>query len=81
MQSETHSELIPGSEKSNSNHVNNGKKKKNGQILNFRRKNGGIIRPTGIFFETFWANSSDGFEGLETFFGKKKTSLSLFHFL
>ena len=32
------------------------------------QKNGGIIRPKGIFFETFWANSSGGFEGLETFF-------------
>ena len=41
------------------------------QILNFRRKRGGTIRPDGIFFETCWANSSRGFEGLETFFKKK----------
>ena len=33
-----------------------------------------------FFFETFWANSSGGFEGPETFFEKKKfTSISL-HF-
>ena len=38
-----------------------------------------MIRPTD-FFETFRANSSGGFEGLETFFWKKKNSIS-FHFL
>ena len=54
--------------KTNSNHVN---KWKNVQILNFCRTNGRIIRPTGFFFcETFRANSSSGFEGLETFFWK-----------
>ena len=30
------------------------------------KKNGGQIRPKGLFFETFWANSSGGFEGPET---------------
>ena len=55
--------------------------------MNFRRKNGGIIRPTGIFFlvETCWTNSSGGFEGSETFFEKTFfTSISLhfpFHLL
>ena len=44
--------------------------------MNFRRNNGGIIRPKRIFFETFWANSSGWFEGSETFFTTKK---SLFH--
>ena len=53
----TPSDLIPWAQKI-----------ENGQILHFRRKNGGIIRPKGIFFETFWANSSGGFKGLETFF-------------
>ena len=43
---------------------------KNGQILNFFRESGGIIRPTEIFFETFWVHSSGGFEGPETFLGK-----------
>ena len=52
----------------------------NGQILHFSRKQGGIIRLKGIFFETFWANSSGGFEGSETFFFCQKiTSISL-HF-
>ena len=44
------------------------------------QKNGGIIRPTMIFFETFSANSSRGFEGPQTLFGKKKSPLSLFIF-
>ena len=46
------------------------------------QKNGGIIRPTMIFFffETFSANSSGGFEGPQTLFGKKKSPLSLFIF-
>ena len=35
------------------------------------KKNGGIIRPRGFFFETFWANSPGRFGGLETFFKKK----------
>ena len=43
-------------------------------------KNEGIIRPTGIFFETFWANSSGGFEGLETFLERFFSPLSLFIF-
>ena len=68
-------------EKSNSNHVNNWI---NGQILNFRRKNGGIIRPRGfVFFETFWANLSGGFQDSQTFFKNiifSLTSISL-HFL
>ena len=29
-----------------------------------------------IFFEKFWANSSGGFEGLETFFEKNHLYLS-----
>ena len=49
------------------------------------KKNGRIIRPKGIFFETFWANSSGGFGGSQTFFRKKSvfhlvSSLSLFTF-
>ena len=77
-----HSELIPRARKIE---FESCKEMKNGQILNFRKKSGGIIRPTVIFFffETFSANSSGGFEGLETFFGKKVTSISLhfpFHF-
>ena len=62
---------FPGPKKSNSNHVN---KWKNGQILHFCRKKGGIIRLKEIFFETFWANSSGGFE---TFFLEKFTSFHL----
>ena len=73
--------MQPGtfSEKSNLNH----EKLSDSELS---KKNGGIIRPKGIFFfETFWANSSGGFEGSETFFAKKKSSflssLCLFHFL
>ena len=42
------------------------------------KKNGGIIRPKGIFFETFWANSSGGFEGPQTFLAKIHLFFSLF---
>ena len=41
------------------------------------QKNGGLILPKGIFFETFWATSSTGFEGLETFFLDLFTSFHL----
>ena len=50
---------------------------KNGQILHFCRKMDEQIVRRGFFFETFWANSSGGFEGSETLFGKKN-HLSLF---
>ena len=43
--------------------------------MNFRKKNGGLIRPKWIFF-----NSSGGFGGSQTFFTKKKSPLSLFIF-
>ena len=53
------------------------------------KKNGGIIRPKGFFFfETFWANSSGGLEGPETFVGKNllfhlfsSSSLFIFSFI
>ena len=35
----------------------------------------------GFFFETFWANSSGGFEGSETFFFEKKFTSISFHLL
>ena len=35
------------------------------------KKNGGLIRPKGIFFETCWPNSSGGFVGSQTFFQEK----------
>ena len=40
------------------------------------------IRPKGFFFETFWANSSGGFEGSEILHNKILISIShfLFHF-
>ena len=85
MRSPTHSELIHPARKIEFESCKKLKKKQNGQILNFRRKNGGIIRSKGIFFETFWANSSGGFEGSQTFKKKKKLSsrfISIFlHFL
>ena len=39
------------------------------------KKNGGI---KGYLFETFWENSSVGFEGPQTFFGKKNIFFHLF---
>ena len=44
------------------------------------KKNGGIIRPKGIVFETFWANSPGGFEGSQTFFKKNILHLHLSSF-
>ena len=62
----THSDLIPGAQKI---------ERPDSGLL---QKNGGIIRLKGIFFETFWTNSSGGFEGSETFFGKNHLYLSSF---
>ena len=62
------------------------KNRKNGQIVNFRRKMEEQFVRKGFVFETFWANSSGGFEGPQTFFNKKTfffhffSSLSLFIF-
>ena len=50
VRAETHSELIPRARKIEFESC----KQKHGQILNFRRKNGGIIRPTGIFFRNMF---------------------------
>ena len=47
---------------------------KNGQILNFFEE----ICPKGIFFETFWASSSGGFERPQTFFGKNHLFFHLY---
>ena len=55
------------------------KKRPDSELL---QKNGGIIRPKEFFFETFWANSSGGFEGLETFFFfEKELSFLSFRFI
>ena len=57
---------------------------KNGQILNFCRKNGGIIRPTGIFFQNiFGLIHLAGLRVLKHFFEKNHLFLlfSSLHFL
>ena len=45
------------------------------------KKNGAKIRPTGFVSETFWVNSSGGFEVLENFFFLKKSSFLSFRFI
>ena len=71
----THSDLIPWAQKIEFESCKYLKKRPDSALL---KKNGGIIRLKRIFFETFWANSSGGFEGSETFFGKNHLYLSSF---
>ena len=65
VQPENNSELIPRARKIEFESCKSLEKRPDSEPS---KKNGGRIRPKGIFFETCWANSSGGFEGLETFF-------------
>ena len=76
----THSELIPWARKLEFESCKLLKTRSDSELS---KKNGGqFVRKGFFFFETFWANSSGGFEGSETFFTKKTllSSFSLFNF-